>query len=192
MNTDSLLERAKWGKLSPEEIDEVAQELDAIPPQNAWPRSAVAYTLIHILGKAQAKSHLKSVEPFLHSDEPSLVKIALMVLCSHWDMTANYLPELASFLKPLSWDPDGDIRITAISVVGEYLSNNSNPDLLSGLWHVYREDEDSSRRQWAYCAIARMAGREHRDIPRPGNFDPKRVDASVIAEAERRLLSGRG
>jgi hypothetical protein len=167
-NNSELLEQAKRGKLSPNEIDYVAQQL----VENTDNR----YTLIHILGRAEAIKYRNLIEPFLHyPDDPLVSEIALKSLCTYWGLSEQYVDELKMFIKGVEWDDFDDVRMAAISISGEYLRSASNAELLHTLIDVFENLETSTLlksaenpeliRSCAYSAIARAMGREYDQIP---------------------------
>lgn len=165
---DELLEEAKWGKITSNEIDYVAEQLQENHDE--------LYTLIYILGRAEAVRCKKLIEPFLnHPDDPMVSKIALQSLCTYWDLTEEYLDELKMFINGVEWDDFDDVRIQAISIAGEYLRSAKNPELLQTLIDLFENIETSPDlknaenpelvRSCAYLAIGRAMGREYNQMP---------------------------
>ena len=166
---NTLLEEAKWGKLSSEEIDYVAKAINE--HQNDTRK---LYTLIHILGRAKALKYKNLVESFLnYPDDPLVSQIALESLCSYWELTKDYIDELTAFLKGVDWDDFDDVRLHAISISGEYLRSSFNADLARALLALFdnpsfltRQPENNELIQCAaYRAIARVSGRDYNQIP---------------------------
>jgi hypothetical protein len=179
------LDRAKWSRLSQEEIDQVARELQSERP------AADRYTLLHILGRAGAVTQRSLVERFLHSvDDPMLAQMALHILCNYWDMPGQYLDDLIRFVRGVSWDTDGDVRFTALADAGEYLRLHEEPRLLREVLHVFEDAAEAQGvREAAYVALARAMGRDWQALPSAArHFDLERaIDPAILSEAKRRL-----
>ncbi|WP_405059846.1 hypothetical protein OG474_44950 [Kribbella sp. NBC_01505] len=121
--------------MSEAEVDAVAGALrdDAMPGS--------AYSLIHILGRAQAVRHRELVAGFLQSPgDPDLARIALKSLCSYWGLTAEYLPQVIEFVRGVEWDEEPcSVRPIAMSVLGAHLTDHPDPALTRLLLDVAAE-----------------------------------------------------
>jgi len=181
---DELLDRAKWGKVSPQELARVADEL-----ANSQ-SSADRYTLLLILGKAQDHSHRELVESFLKCrEDPMLARLALQILCEFWGLTEEYLAELVEFVHGVPWDVEDDVRLVAISIAGEYLRTHGDNDTLMALLHIFdSRGAQKIVREVAYRAIARSMGSEWQDLPSSArHFDlVTDVDGTILERARRR------
>ncbi len=184
-----MLARAKKGLLSETEIAAVAHELEN-PASETDP-----YTLLHILGRAEAKSHTKLVEHFLNQrDDPMVAHLALQILCGFWGYCSRYLSDVSRFIDGVPWDPDEEIRSGAISAAGEYLRATEHPELINKLLAIFEnENESQGAREDAYLALARAVGRNWSELPPASrHFDlVSDTDLSVI-ENVRRRASRRG
>ncbi|MBA2367848.1 MAG: hypothetical protein H0V82_02350 [Candidatus Protochlamydia sp.] len=193
-NYNELLEEAKLGKISTNEINYVAQKLNEKSESN--------YTLIHILGKAKAIQYRNLIEPFLnYPDDPLVSKIALQCLCTYWDLTNEFSEELKIFIRGEDWDDFDDVRLTAIGISGEYLRSTSNKDLLHVLVDVFENLETSPLikraenpelvRSCAYYAIARALGKNYDQIPNTdkiiNQLQRNSLDLSLIEQAKNLL-----
>lgn len=160
---DELLEEAKWGKLSSEELDYVAARIKASSPEH---EDAELYRLIYILGRANASHYKNLVESFLfYPQDPMISKISLQVLCDCWAMEGRYLSELKKFVKGVDWDADEDVRIIAISSSGEYLRENHDKDLLTILVNIFENSEENEViQECVYSALARASRQEWNDL----------------------------
>lgn len=189
-----LLEIAKWGKLAPDEIDYVAQQL--------LESNDDLYDLIYILGRAEAVQYRNLIEPFLdHPEDPMISKIALKSLCTYWDLTGEYLDELKMFINGVDWDDFDDVRLSAIGIAGEYLRSTSNPELLHILINLFENLGTSTLlknaenpelvRSCAYYAIARAMGKEYNQIPNTDKImqqmQQNSLDLSLIQEAKKNV-----
>ncbi len=161
MNDSDLLDRAKSGALSPEEIDEVAEALQAEKAGRD------PYTLIHILGRSGAIRYRGLVERFLDCrSDPMLVRLALQVLCSHWNLAAEYEDALVRFAEGVDWDGEEEVRLVALSAAGELLRHGQSERLKHLLARVFTDSSASQMaRQAAYFALARASGKAWRDLP---------------------------
>jgi hypothetical protein len=208
MTTDyeELVRRAKGGEISREEVDAVATELQKPDP------SASRYTLLYIVGRSFTTSYRDLVEQFLeYRDDPMLARLALQILCHFWGDTAQYKRHVLRFLRRVDFDVENDCRSMAISVAGEYLRENPEPEFLGELIRIYEEpdepessDEDDYQasvrrleteliRYDAYCALARAVGYDYRDIPSSlGSFDSAEDPRSVLQKAKERLQREKG
>lgn len=201
-NLDDLLEEAKWGRLTEEEIQYVASQIKECKPAD----SRNLYTLLHILGKATAGNPMAAqyrnlVEGFLVYPSDSMIsRIAFVVLCNYWDLDKEYLPQMKAFIRGVDWDDD-DVRLVAISSAGEYLRKTFDRDLLELLIQTFEGNSCSSReglevedvaRETAYSALARADGREWDQIPPPSLQLIKllkrgQLDLSVVEHAKAKL-----
>lgn len=183
---DDLLARAKRGKLTAQEISAVVGELQR--PDSSKDR----YTLLHILGRSGATAYRRLVEQFLECrEEPMLARLALKILCDYWTGTAQYIPKILGFLRGLDGDEESDVRQIAISIVGEYLRNNPEPEFLRELIHIFgNEENEQTIREDAYIALARAMGRDWNQLPSSAkHFDlTSQTDPMILHEAKERLF----
>ncbi len=190
-NYNELLEEEKSRKISQDELKHVAQQLNE--------NSESKYTLIHILGRAKAIHYRNLIEPFLnYPDDPLVSKIALQCLCTYWDLTNEYIEELKMFINGVDWDDFDDVRLTAISISGEYLRSTSNVELLHTLVDVFENLENSTQiksaenpelvRSCVYYAIARAMGKNYDEIPNTdkiiNQMQINSLDLSLIEQAK--------
>ncbi len=161
-NLEQLLDKAKWDKLSPEEIKGVVKAINGTTLDN----DDDLYTLLHILGRAEATQHKELVEKFLYYPTfPMVSSIALRTLCIYWGYTREYLDQLKKFIQQVDWDPDEDVRLTAIQCARSYLAEASDVKLLRLLWNIfYDEGVIEPIREAAYEAIAIATGQSYKDV----------------------------
>lgn len=183
---NQLLERAKWGVLSEAEVERVAQELRR-PKSNAD-----RYTLLYILGKANAQQYRQTVESYLEIEgDAMLARLALQILCDFWGQADRYVQQLSRFAEGVPWDSEGYARQMAISIAGRYLSSRSDPKLLRQLIRTFEEDNDPLARDDAYRALARAVGRAGSELPTAAR--PLRdadIDPTILEEARQLLSAG--
>jgi hypothetical protein len=152
------------------------------------------YDLLQILGHSNATQYRSIVEKYLGNVDPMVRKAALEVLCRHWDLTGEYLDFILRALRGFPGDGDGDLRLAAISIAGEYLREHSEPILLETLLGLFRDVRARQLvREAAYGAIARAVGRSWNELPSAArHFDLEtEIDRGVIALAEERLAKER-
>src|SRR5262249_23591080 len=105
---DELLERAKWGKLTRQELDRVAAEL------KSGHSDADSYTPLHMVGRGGGPEYRELVEAFVTYEEaPMLASLALEILGGFWGEMDRYLPQVLQFLRGVPWDADEDCRLIA-------------------------------------------------------------------------------
>lgn len=184
---DDLLERAKWDKLTDEEVKSVAEKLQNAPDTDR-------YSLLHILGRAGNASYRAVVEPFLEGPDELEARLAVWILCRWWGLTDLYIDTLLKFMRGVTWDERLDGKIAAIGVVGEYLNHHSNWKLLHKLIQIFenRKEEQDTRR-YAYYALAESLGYDTQQFP-PIYEDVDLltiVDPVVILKAKARLAKER-
>lgn len=193
INYSDLLESAKSRKISRSEIDEVAKKISEISKED----SRLLYTLIHILGRAEAIKYKKLIEPFLYyPSNPNIAKITLQSLCTYWDLTAEYLDDVKMFIQGVEWDDLDDVRIVAISIAGEFLRKTPNKELLALLVDVFEGNNDEIKpaenaaliQSCAYSAIARAMGKDYNQIPGSAFIEKQlqkgTLDLSIIQQAK--------
>lgn len=180
-NLDDLLEEAKWGKLTGEEIAYVASEIKKSKPGD----DEKLYRLLHILGKSligdpRASQYVKLVEGFLvYPSDPMISQMAFVTLCCYWGPGEKYINWMKKFIRGVDWDDMDDVRLVAISIAGEYLLQTFDKELLELLVQTFEasfcsskeeEIEDETVREAAYSALARVDGWNWEDLP-PANVN---------------------
>lgn len=193
-NLDDLLDEAKTGTLTEEELSYIAGKIKKHNPD--CDDDDDLYTLIYALGIAdcidtpdniyaqpRGTKYRKLVEDFLYyPNDPSIASIALKTLCDYWGYTKDYLNEIKKFIKGVDWDKDGDVTLTAISIAGEYLRTAEKKDkelfqLLINIWEKYsKKDMADVMAESAYEALARAAGQEWNVL-----FKSKKPDSNLLA-----------
>lgn len=181
VDLDKLLDKAKWDKLTPEEVQYVVQRIE-----NSKPNDPDLYVLIYTLGRSGEIKYRKLVERFLYfPSDPMISLIALKTLCDYWSFTEDYLSELLNFVHGVEWDEENDVRNVAISTLGEHLRQHPDNKLLQLLIDIFENDQDEIDRETAYVALARAMGREYKEIF-SSNWNIL-FDFSVIEEVQKRI-----
>lgn len=182
-NLDAILEKAKWKKISNEELNEVVKRIERNNEENVHD----LYTLIHILGRSGFKQHKKLIEFFLYyPDEPMISSIALTTLCDYWNLTDDYKDYLFKFLKGVQWDEEDQIKITSIGIAGEFARKTQDKQCLKHLLAIFKNDHNIILRSCAYSAILRAMGFEWNFIPPPSqmaNHLEQYIDEAILSKA---------
>jgi len=187
-----LFDRAKSGKISPEETELVASKL---PTASVWDR----YTLLHMLGLGGEQilfrggtlpSHYRPlVEHFLQGPDESLAKLSLWILGRWWGLAGEYIDEIKKFMRGVAWDTR-EARHAAILIAGEYLHSFPEANLLRQLIDIFDHQEyDPDDRKYAYYALADALGRDLRRFPQwYDDLDLESLpESNVLPEARERL-----
>lgn len=179
LDTSIALEKAKSGRLSVSEYNEVVALLRS-------PNGRDKYTLLHILGRSNVVPDRELVEPYLDfALDPMVASMALKVLCDYWCLTEEYLDKLTQFVSGVGWDFDEDVRLVAISILGEFLRRKMDADYLKLLYYIYKDDNVFHvTRAAAYDAMARAMGREWSELSSvSGSIEfKKNADEGLIGE----------
>lgn len=217
MDVEKLLLNINSGKdLCQKEVDEVAAFLEAIhTDERLSSRLSLddIYELILVLGRARARQYRHLIERYLESKDPTTVTLVLEILCLHWKEHESYLERLINFSLGVVWDTEGDVRIAALQLLGEYLrariytkreadlprleipENERNQvchviDLLLQLFDD--ADEDYAIRHAAYAAMLAGAGVNRDALPTECcrlNFDHSDEAVKWNLVQELRILS---
>lgn len=182
MSFEHLLERVKTGgQLSKTELAAVCEELAS----NATREDP--YTLVHILGKANAREARGLVERFLDwgrddpEDDGMLRRIAVQVLASWWGLE-EYFPVVAD--KAFN-DPISLVRAVSATGIGHlgavhrHLRSEAARLLLEGFNR--REDEEQEVWEAFYEGMLELAGVEPAKWPyREHGIQDADIDREVV------------
>ena len=157
-NLGDLLDEAKYGKLTTEELIYVVEKIKAAKPGD----NTRFYSLLHILGWAGATQYRELVERFLYyPTKPMVSGMAVKVLFRYWgDDAQRYLNEMKAFIKGVSWDEDDDLRLAAMQCAGDFLRENPEKELYQLVLDLYETSN----------AIVVQAGRERTAESRRAKF----------------------
>jgi hypothetical protein len=186
MNTKDLIKKASSGNITQQEIQDVYNALIN--------HTGDKYELLLILGRAGTIQYRKTVEQYLSSpDDPMLARLALQILCQYWGLTREYKDTIEQYIRRVDWDEEEDVRLMAISCSGAILMDESNAELLSLVYDIFRSDKENEiTRGAAYEALAIASGKSVYDIPQPIHFDlNKDVDQSVIEKIKNQIQFGK-
>jgi hypothetical protein len=129
-------------EITPEEIAYVAGRIKNYQKEERGD----LYTLIHILGKSGAFEHRELIEKFIYeSKDPFIVGIAFNAVLNYFDFILDYGNEIKVFMKGVDWDTDDDIRISALSTAGRYLTGIDDVEMLRCLIKTL---EDVTEEEW--------------------------------------------
>lgn len=157
MNYSEILAQAKEGIIEQKTIIAIATELASNQHQTD------TYTLLHILGRAEARQYEDLVRPYLdYKDDTVIAALALRILCIYWNLVDKYLDILIERVCGLDWDTENWIQLGAFSIAGEYIHmGNINKDILECLLAECRESSNKVIRQSAYTALCHAVGLDH-------------------------------
>ena len=135
-NLGDLLDEAKYGKLTTEELIYVVEKIKAAKPGD----NTRLYSLLHILGWAGATQYRELVERFLYyPTKPMVSGMAVKVLFRYWgDDAQRYLNEMKAFIKGVSWDEDDDLRLAAMQCTGDFLRETPEKELYQLVLDLYK------------------------------------------------------
>ena len=201
--------RALVKKISPDELDWVASELQKYPSELS------CIQMLMILARQEAKQYRSLVERFLeYQGEWFCVAEALGTLCRWWKDTHLYVDYLLRYMGAIEGEnyslvDVSYVRIVAIHLAGEYLRNNQEPRLLSRLIELYENSDlpelrfikDPNARAWeiqfergsvkgdAYLALADAMGQDYRTLPHIENEEDlvNKADPQIVIRAKERL-----
>jgi hypothetical protein len=123
-----------------------------------------------------------------------LTRLALQILCDYWSLATNYTDKLKLFGMGTPCDPHDEVRLMALSCIGELCRTQSSDDLLALLIGVFdNQNERQLVRETAYRAIGRAMGKSWNELPRasrPFNLVVD-IDVSVVTAAKERIGTNR-
>jgi hypothetical protein len=145
------------------------------------------------LGRAGSPKHRQLMERYLHDvGDPQISALALMALCSWWELIDAYRGELISFLNGVDWDAGDYVKLQAIGIAGEYLRKNEDSEILRIIYSAFsNETERLLIRSAAYHALCRSDGVEWRDmLPASRVVDFSReINPAIISRVEKKLCT---
>jgi hypothetical protein len=157
-----LLKRAYTGAtqnrdhLTGEQLDLVISELHPARWPLAHPR------LIRILGYAGGPQHRQVLEPFLEGPSAFLATEALWVLCEYWDLTAEYLDTIESYLLGTDWASNSSLGMDAMYHAKAYLHRNRDHKLLRTLYMLSQDEWADENVRWgAFQLLSELIGRNY-------------------------------
>ena len=209
-DAEKLLLEINSGKPLRPEDEKLVGELLAAPENRLLGRHLSQddiYSLVLVVGRAKVTKFRHLIAAFLDRDDPLTVSLVLEVLCLEWKETAEYLERVISFALGVQWDIEGDVRQTAIKVIGEFLKSvipaagkasgvslaPANQHVLSLLIHLFDDDEDDWIRFAAYRALLRAGGLPEDDLPSEGllpDLSPGSPDLNQAILSRLRELAG--
>lgn len=179
---DCLVEEAKFGILTDEQLEYVAQRIKDFDPSKeddstlcdllrVIEESDTHLTPENIYSQPRAIKYRKVIEPFLEYSRFDIVPaIVLRTLCQPaWGFAKDYLDIIKKFVKEDERD-FGDASIVAISEAGEYLNKIKDDDFkekdieLAQLLKSIMDDKTHHLTNAAYEAVARALGVPWEDL----------------------------
>lgn len=174
LDPERLLLKVNSGEaLDAKILSEVAATIEDSLSDNPGRKASVddVYSLLLVLGRADARAHLRTLERFLEQRDPYVVSLVLEILCLQWRTTAEYVERVIHFALGVSWDEDDDVRHTALKILGEYLHEgagkpNVAAEVLALLLSTFSDSTlDRWTRQQAYFALCRAGGKDWSELP---------------------------
>lgn len=113
------------------------------------------FRLLNIGGLSGDRRFREAMEAALDdASDPMSARISLLGLCAEWGETDRYRDAVLQFVRGVAWD-DGDVRIAALMIAGQYLRKTDDDELLQALIDA-TDAEDYWVAQEAYQDLARM------------------------------------
>lgn len=182
LDESNLVDRARDGELSQEEVDELVMLLRERPDHPA------TYTRLNALGWLMSPTHAVVVVPFLsREDDPMLCGLAVQILVGSYGLGHEFADDVLDFARGVEWDDDNDVRRIALSRAGELARDEvRRADMIAVLLAAIEDDDQYLVREAAYHAILRALGRHWREMPGAGRVDDGAVaiDPTVVAWAK--------
>ena len=185
---DLLLERANTHVITRPEFEAAAMEL-ASPN-----RKGKASTLMAILRKDRTRTYEAVMIPFLEGPDYRDALNALTYICLEYGQTARYTEYLLRFIEGVPYDWNDSIKSSAIGIVGIYLNETCDSELLRELIIVAERGTNKRIRVEAHKALFEALG--HNGLPY-GKRDPNAERArdyealglEIVEEAKQRLVN---
>ncbi len=171
---EAILARAKTGDLKQQELDEVVAQFRSNLRSHP-DRYRLVMTIGHAtlrdpsgrthgvrLGLEKARA---LIEPLLdNTDDAWLVREALTVLCSYLGDMGRHRERVRAWTRPVDWDEDGDVRVVAISCLGQLIAQEGTGDGLDDLLAI-AENPGDLLQDWAVRGLALALGEKMVDLP---------------------------
>jgi hypothetical protein len=130
----SLIERARDGHLSTDELGRIAAQLERGESANH-----VSEHLM-VMNFAGDRRYRGAVEPYLdYREDPGVVSRALQVLCFKWRLADEYFDWLTAFIEGVDWDQQWtirEVRSEAFHIASWYLAWKQSRSLLELLIRI--------------------------------------------------------
>lgn len=155
LDLEDLVERAKAEQVSSEEIEKIA---------NALPGSAGTdtYRLLYVLLRMRARKYEDLIAGFIsYPSDAQVAALALSNLCVQWGLAGRYRDRIIEAIDGIGWDDFGELKQSAISAAGEYLTSTSDSLLLKKLIDIAMLYETDLSGRFAIEALARALGDPH-------------------------------
>ncbi len=151
----SYLNRLVDGKLSTDELDDVAADLTN--PDDLYMRIA-------ILARSFDPRFIPVFEEFvIYPDDHDVAAKALRALID-FHGRLEYVPLLKKYIEGVSWDPDEDFKLHAVHIAEHYLKEHEDQSVVALLIKQFEESQDSVIRKAAHEALMSVAGIDRSDV----------------------------
>jgi len=181
-----IIDKAKAGLLSRQELDDVAGRLE----RKELSADLLERLLVMMFG-GDAR-YRRAVEPYLDFQANlQIARFALETLCTYWYLTADYVDWLVWFGKGVEWDFEWSptVRPLALSIAGSHLAYKKSRRLLELLIAVSEDEtEQQKNREEAASALLEASGVPPHKVP----FELPLADdryAAALRAAKARLPS---
>lgn len=149
-----LLFRVKHGEKLTDELQKSVSDLT---------NESELYLRISILTWSRLPAFIPVLEKFAsYPEDTDVSAIALRGLLNFHYKTA-YVPLLEKYIRGVSWDPIDNLKLSAIQIAGEFLSQGANSELLAILIDVYHNPAQAPVQEAAHEALMLAAGEPHSD-----------------------------
>ena len=182
-----MIDKAKAGLLSRQELDEVAARLE----RRELTGDLHEKLLVMMFG-GDAR-YRRAVEPYLDF-QPNLeiARSALETLCTYWYLTADYVDWVVWFGQGVEWDFEWSIatvRSLALAIAGSHLAYKKSRKLLELLIGVSEDEtEQQKNREEAAAALLEASGVPPHKVPHQLPLTDERY-ATALQAAKARLPS---
>ncbi|RVU48808.1 hypothetical protein FRC91_05075 [Bradymonadales bacterium TMQ1] len=182
-----LVNRLKWdgAALSSEEVDWVACRL-----LNS-PSSLEVSNGLYILAIEKAFRHRAVMDEFLFSKNVVFVERALSMVWRYWKDYDRYRQFTLELIKGVVWDEVERVRATAITVVGGYLRESVDVELVCEIFQAYLASDSRLVQVAAYRVLSSLLSISPEELegpPRKPIVRPEVVDR--IEEFVKSLKNG--
>jgi hypothetical protein len=158
-----IIDRAKAGLLSRQELDDVAARLERRE------LSGDLHEKLQVLKFGGDARYRRAVEPYLDFQANlEIARSALETLCSYWYLAADYVDWLVWFGKGVEWDFKWNptVRPLALSIAGRHLAYKKSRRLLELLIAVSEDEtEQQKNREEAASALLEASGVPPHKVP---------------------------
>jgi hypothetical protein len=180
----SYLNRLVDGKLSTDELDDVAADLT---------NQDDLYMRIAILARSFDPRFIPVFEKFvIYPDDDDIAAKALRALID-FHGRLEYVPLLKKYIEGVDWDEGENLKLHAIHIARYYLKEHKDQSVIALLIQQFEESQDAVIREAAHEVLMSVAGIDRSDVEftiaaRGMSESDLRLD--VIERLKKKLLDG--